>query len=266
MMSPGVRIREVKPLSFIYEVTEALPADVCLEAIRRFEANTDQQYAGRIGQAGEEAPSVKRSTDLRISGRADWRDIDRTLSQQLVATYNELAGARFVDGRLSAGAAARRVKNNQELDAGAPDLERLNRVVMGNLVRRPFYRAGALRLHVASPLYARYLPGMNYGDHLDDPIMGADTVRYRSDVAVTIFLNAPEEYDGGELVIRAAAGDAVLYPAGSIHHVNPVTRGERLVAVTWVQSLVRGASCSTGSTRRARSCCKARPGRRKPRR
>ena len=162
-----------------------------------------------------------------------------------------LAGAHFVDGRLSAGSAARRVKNNQELEAAAPDLERLNRLVMGNLVRHPVYRGGALPLHAASPLYARYLPGMTYGDHLDDPIMGAEGVMYRSDLAVTIFLSAPEEYDGGQLVIRtpsgeqevkSAAGDAVLYPAGSIHRVEPVTRGERLVAVTWVQSMVRDES------------------------
>jgi len=162
-----------------------------------------------------------------------------------------LAGARFVDGRLSAGAAARRVKNNEEMERAEQDLERLNRVVMGSLVRHPVYRAGALPLHVASPLYARYRPGMTYGEHLDDPIMGTDGVMYRSDVAVTVFLNAPEEYDGGELVIRTwageqtvkyAAGDAVLYPASSIHRVNPVTRGERLVAVTWVQSLVRDAA------------------------
>ena len=85
------RVREVKPLSFIYEMAQALPADVCLEAIRRFEARTDQQSPGRIGQAGAEAPDVKRSTDLRISGREDWRDIDRTLSQQLVAAFNEFA-------------------------------------------------------------------------------------------------------------------------------------------------------------------------------
>jgi PKHD-type hydroxylase len=159
-----------------------------------------------------------------------------------------LAGARFVDGRLSAGQAARRVKNNRELDAGMPNLERLNRLVMENLVRHPVYRAGALPLHVATPLFARYEPGAAYGDHLDDPIMGAEGVMYRSDVAITVFLNSPEEYDGGELVVRtpygdqavkSAAGDGVLYPAGSIHHVNPVTRGKRLVAVTWVQSLVR---------------------------
>jgi len=91
MTFSGSRIREVKPLSFIYEVAQALPADVCLEAIRRFEARTDQQVAGRIGQAGMQAPEVKRSTDLRISGREDWGDIDRTLSQQLAATFNEFA-------------------------------------------------------------------------------------------------------------------------------------------------------------------------------
>ena len=162
-----------------------------------------------------------------------------------------LAAARFVDGRLSAGAVARRVKHNEEVGPAEQDLERLNRVVMGSLARHPVYRAGALPLHVASPLYARYRPGMTYGDHLDDPIMGADGVKYRSDIALTVFLNPPDEYDGGELVIRSlageqvvklAAGDAVLYPAGSIHHVSPVTRGERLVAVTWVQSLVRDAA------------------------
>jgi hypothetical protein len=85
------RIREVRPLSFIYEVAQALPADVCREAIRRFEARADQQVAGRIGAAAAEAPQVKRSTDLRISGREDWSDIDRILSQQLVATFNAFA-------------------------------------------------------------------------------------------------------------------------------------------------------------------------------
>lgn len=159
-----------------------------------------------------------------------------------------LAHANFVDGRLSAGAVAQRVKNNEELDARAAELERLNNLVMNRLVHHPVYRGGALPLHIASPYYARYQPGMAYGNHLDDPIMGADGLRYRSDIAITIFLNAPEDYDGGELVIQTAfgsqpvklaAGDGVLYPAGSVHQVNPVTRGERLVAVTWVQSLVR---------------------------
>ena len=169
-------------------------------------------------------------------------------NDELKLVHEWLAHANFVDGRLSAGAAAKRVKNNEELDSLAAELERLNNLVMGKLARHPVYRGGALPLHVASPFYARYQPGMAYGDHLDDPIMGADGVRYRSDIAITIFLNAPEDYGGGELVIQTAfgsqpvklaAGDGVLYPAGSIHQVAPVTRGERLVAVTWVQSLVR---------------------------
>jgi PKHD-type hydroxylase len=159
-----------------------------------------------------------------------------------------LAGARFADGRASAGAAARRVKRNEEAERGAGGLERLDEMVMGNLARHPVYRSGALPLHAATPLYIRYAPGMEYGEHLDDPIMGSGGVLYRSDVAVTVFLSAPGEYDGGELAIRGAqgeqrvklpAGDAVLYPAGTLHHVSPVTRGERLVAVTWVQSIVR---------------------------
>lgn len=84
-------IHEVKPLSFIYEMERALPPDVCTEAIGRFEERTDQQVAGRIGQDGTEAPAVKRSTDLRISGREDWRDIDQALSRQLVSAFNEFA-------------------------------------------------------------------------------------------------------------------------------------------------------------------------------
>lgn len=170
---------------------------------------------------------------------------------QVALMRSWLAGARFVDGRLSAGAAARRVKSNEELESGAPDLERLNEVVMGALARHPAYRTGALPLHAAAPIYARYQPGMAYGEHLDDPVMGAGGLRYRSDLAVTVFLSAPQDYAGGELVVctpygeqsvKSDAGDAVLYPAGSVHRVNPVTRGERLVALTWVQSMVRDAA------------------------
>ena len=167
---------------------------------------------------------------------------------QLDTIRKLLSGANFVDGKLSAGAAAQRVKHNQELDKRAQQMDMLNNIVMSSLVQHPVYRGGALPLHVAAPFYARYTPGMAYGDHLDDPIMGTDGVLYRSDIAITIFLNEPEQYDGGELVIRTAfgnnevklpAGDAVMYPSSSLHHVNQVTRGERLVAVTWVQSLVR---------------------------
>ena len=88
---PGGRIKELKPQSFIYEVSHALKADICDEMIQRFEAKTDQQSAGRIGQAGREVHDIKRSTDLRISGRDDWRDIDTALTQSLVATFNDFA-------------------------------------------------------------------------------------------------------------------------------------------------------------------------------
>jgi len=91
MAFSSAAILEVKPLSFIYEMERALPPDVCLEAIRRFEASPEHQVAGRMGPAGAEAPEVKRSTDLRISGREDWSDIDRTLSRQLVSVFNEFA-------------------------------------------------------------------------------------------------------------------------------------------------------------------------------
>jgi len=167
---------------------------------------------------------------------------------QLDTVRQLLAGAAFVDGKLSAGMAAKRVKNNQELDKRAKQMDMLNNIVMGSLVQHPVYRGGALPLHVAAPYYARYTPGMSYGDHLDDAIMGAEGMLYRSDVAITVFLNDPVSYEGGELVIRTAfgtnevklpAGDAVMYPSSSLHQVREVTRGERLVAVTWAQSLVR---------------------------
>lgn len=167
---------------------------------------------------------------------------------QLLGVREILAGAPFVNGKQSAGGMAQRVKHNEEVDPRATQLRQLNALVMDGLTRHPLYRSAALPLRVAAPYYARYTPGMAYGDHVDDPIMGDDTRLYRSDIAITIFLNPPEEYDGGELVVRTAfgentarfpAGDAVLYPASSRHRVCPITRGERLVAVTWVQSLVR---------------------------
>ena len=168
---------------------------------------------------------------------------------ELETVHRLLSGAPFVDGKLSAGQAAMRVKRNQEVDRRAVrELEQLNNLVMGNLVRHPVYRSGALPLRVAAPYYARYTHGMQYGDHVDDPIMGADGQLYRSDISITVFLNDPASYDGGELVIntpfgeqrvKLPAGDAVLYPSSSLHRVAEVTRGERLVAVTWLQSLVR---------------------------
>lgn len=155
---------------------------------------------------------------------------------------------QFVDGRLSAGTSAARVKHNQELQSGAGQMESLNRLVMGALVQHPLYQAATMPYRVATPYYARYTRGMSYGDHVDDPVMGPPGGQYRSDISTTVFLNAPTEYQGGELVIRTAygeeqlklaAGDAVIYPSSSLHHINEVTAGERLVAVTWTQSMLR---------------------------
>ena len=83
-------MHEVKPLSFIYEIKNALPGELCRDMIQRFEANTDQQYAGRIGQNHAEESSVKKTTDLRISGRTDWKDVDRALMQSLAKNFNEI--------------------------------------------------------------------------------------------------------------------------------------------------------------------------------
>jgi len=172
-----------------------------------------------------------------------------------VLTRDQLEGARallkpieFRDGKASAGLAAARVKQNVEADRNAATISQIDNLVMNALVRHPDYRTGALPLKVAAPFYARYVPGMRYGDHVDDPVMGGVEGLYRTDIAITIFLSSPDEYDGGELVVQSAfgeqrvklpAGDGVLYPASSLHHVAEVTRGERLVAVTWVQSMVR---------------------------
>ena len=84
-------MREVKPLSFIYEISHALPADVCREMVRRFEEKKDQHQPGRIGQGAAEAPDIKRSTDLPISGRADWKDIDTALVRSLAQVLREFA-------------------------------------------------------------------------------------------------------------------------------------------------------------------------------
>lgn len=169
-------------------------------------------------------------------------------AEQLTQIHRLLDGAAFVNGVLSAGKAARRVKNNLELDRGSAVLNDLNQIVMNRLLQRPEYQKAALPLRVATPFYARYVPGMNYGDHVDDPVMGPVGGQYRCDVATTVFLNPPQDYDGGELVVstaygehrvKLAAGDAVVYPASSLHQVAPVTRGQRIVAVTWAQSMVR---------------------------
>jgi len=159
-----------------------------------------------------------------------------------------MATANFREGTTSAGSEAKRVKNNHEMFISEAETQRLNNLVMGKLIKNKTYVDTAFAAKIAAPYYARYSKGMNYGNHVDDPVMGPPNQRYRSDISITIFLNGPEAYEGGELVINTQfgeqkvklnAGDAVLYPSSSTHRVAEVTKGERLVAVTWLQSTIR---------------------------
>lgn len=168
--------------------------------------------------------------------------------QRLDFITKVLDNANFVDGTLSAGMAAKRVKNNEELSTDETQMQQLNNLVMGSLVQHDEFKAAAIPFRVAAPYYARYNKGMTYGDHVDDPVMGPPGQQYRSDVSTTVFLNEPDEYEGGELTIhtsfgeqkiKLSAGSAVVYPSSSLHHVTEVTKGTRLVAVTWSQSMIR---------------------------
>jgi PKHD-type hydroxylase len=151
----------------------------------------------------------------------------------------------FVDGVLSSGWASRLVKHNEQLGAG-PALEAAQQKVIAALSANPVFAAAVMPRRFAPPLFGRYEPGMEFGSHMDNPLMGPDHMR--ADVSVTIFLADPENYDGGELVIetsggetayKLSAGSAVTYPTTVMHRVEPVTRGVREVAVTWAQSLFR---------------------------
>jgi PKHD-type hydroxylase len=155
----------------------------------------------------------------------------------------------LVDGAASAGWHARLVKRNQQLGPG-PETRRLQALVDKALARNPLF-AIACRPHRIRPaLFSSYGPGMAYGTHVDDAVMGGAgaTPPLRSDVSFTLFLSEPEGYDGGELVVETSAGEQafkleagglVLYPSSTLHRVAPVTRGRRLAAVSWVQSQVR---------------------------
>ena len=169
-------------------------------------------------------------------------------AEELAVARDLLSRGTFENGKISAGSEAVRVKNNQELQPQNELITPLNNLVMGKLIQHPVYLAAALPLKIAAPYYAKYSKGMAYGNHVDDPVMGPVGQRYRSDLSITVFLNEPGEYEGGELVIKTSfgeqtiklkAGDAVMYPSSSTHRVAAITKGERVVAVTWLQSMVR---------------------------
>lgn len=170
---------------------------------------------------------------------------------QIQKIQEVLDRSQFVDGRQTAGKAAARVKNNMESALTPEGQQLLNRILMASLGNNPQFKSFALPNRMADFIFSRYENGMTYGDHVDDPIMGGGGGRFRTDVSMTVFLNNPEDYEGGELTVRTpygdkqvklAAGDAVVYPSASVHQVAPVTQGRRDVALTWIQSYVRDAS------------------------
>lgn len=172
------------------------------------------------------------------------------LTAEAVAEVLSLtAEGAWTDGARTAGWAAREVKRNRQLAKGKAAAEAAG-IVRGGLEAHQVFRAASLVRRMRDPMFARYEAGEEYGLHVDDALMGSGPDPLRTDLSVTVFLSPPSAYDGGELVldspageqtIKLDAGSAVLYPSTFLHRVAPVTRGERRVAVTWVQSLVRSA-------------------------
>lgn len=171
--------------------------------------------------------------------------IGNVLSAEEVGTVRAaLARARFVDGKATAGFAARQVKNNRQAEGSDRSLGPIRTLVAERILGNEVFRL-AVRPKALSPLlFSRYETGMHYGSHVDDALMGG----MRTDVSFTLFLSDPASYDGGDLTIESAAGEEafklaagalVAYSATSLHRVADVTRGTRLAAVGWARSFIR---------------------------
>jgi PKHD-type hydroxylase len=161
-----------------------------------------------------------------------------------------LDGAEWVDGRATAGHQSARAKDNRQLPESSPAARRLGDMIVEALQRHPLFISAALPLRVFPPLFNRYSDGQSFGTHVDNAVRQVPGTphRLRTDLSATLFLSRPDEYDGGELVVedtygvhnvKLPPGHLVLYPASSLHHVRPVTRGARLAAFFWIQSMVR---------------------------
>lgn len=177
-----------------------------------------------------------------------------TLAQVLTAEdvariRDGLAKVAFQDGKATAGPVARKVKQNRQAVGADPGAEPLRRFVRDALMRHPVFTAYARPAAWSRIMFSRYGPGDAYGLHTDDAFMVCEGgQRLRTDMSFTLFLSDPATYEGGALMLegldgerehRLAAGDAVIYSTGQLHQVTPVTRGERLAAVGWLESLVR---------------------------
>ena len=168
----------------------------------------------------------------------------------LTIVRQALSGAPWADGRATAGAQAAQAKHNQQLPERWDGLPALQQLVLDALARHPLFFSAALPQRIAPPMFNRYGGTANaFGNHVDSAVRHLpDGSRVRSDVSCTLFLTDPASYDGGELVVedtygtqrvKLPAGDMVLYPAHSVHRVEPVTRGQRVASFFWVQSMVR---------------------------
>jgi PKHD-type hydroxylase len=167
-------------------------------------------------------------------------------AEELKEIDQRLANGNFVDGRASATLGAHSVKNNLQLDGDSEDLAAIRSMLGHALKTSPLFGIAAHPKSIHPFLVSKYTAGNAYGWHVDSPLMGEPPIR--TDLAMTVFLSGPEEYQGGELLIQTDAGtsmfkpskgDAVLYSCQYVHGVNPVTEGTRLAAVTWIQSNVK---------------------------
>ncbi len=168
---------------------------------------------------------------------------------QVRAMRATLDAAQWTDGKQTVGPQGARVKHNLQLPEASPERRELGAQVLAALARHPLYHPAVLPLRALPPRFNRYEGGGHYGFHVDGSVMALPNgEQMRSDVSCTLFLSDPDEYDGGELVVadtygehevKLPAGDAILYPSTSLHQVNPVTRGARVAAFFWIQSLVR---------------------------
>ncbi|WP_158789052.1 Fe2+-dependent dioxygenase [Granulicella sp. L46] len=169
---------------------------------------------------------------------------------QVNEARQKLASAEWVDGRVTAGYQAQEVKRNAQIPESSPAAKELGEMILAGLARSPRFMSAALPLRVFPPMFNSYAGGQTFGTHVDTAIRQLATTgqRIRTDLSATLFLTPPNEYDGGELIVedsygeksvKLAAGDMVLYPATSLHRVEPVTRGNRVSSFFWIQSMIR---------------------------
>ena len=175
---------------------------------------------------------------------------DVLTADQVASCRKILETAEWVDGRITAGHQSARAKNNLQLREDLEEAKQLGDVILAALERNPLFMSAALPLKVFPPLFNRYEGGQSFGNHVDNAIRQVPGTphRVRTDLSATLFFSNPDEYDGGELVVedtygvhsvKLPAGHLILYPASSVHHVRPVTRGVRLGSFFWIQSMVR---------------------------